>query len=304
MKKNAFTKKYSLLDKYVSDETVRSNMLTNKDLFRKYEENKELIRIFLVELESRFDVSDIETIVIETIFKYPDEILKSFITAYLNSSLEVKNKKDCYNDFKKIMFMGNDVIRYVSRNGIITNRNYKNIPEKIIDEKYDELKSGIEMFHNELLETVFRTLSISKKEFIVSLLEKDSYSVFKECFEKTPYNLVSILNLVENLNIPSSLFYKSTYEIIGIEGINKIIMSAIDSPDLLFITNIASIIKNDKCEFLKKVIEIDKLSYLKEIANEEIEAIIFDDKYLESLDIDAYLDGLRQNTYLKLKEAA
>lgn len=304
MKKNAFTKKYSLLDKYVSDETVRSNMLTNKDLFRKYEENKELIRIFLVELESRFDVSDIETIVIETIFKYPDEILKSFITAYLNSSLEVKNKKDCYNDFKKIMFMGNDVIRYVSRNGIIVSRNYKNIPEKIIDEKYDELKSGIEMFHNELLETVFRTLSISKKEFIVSLLEKDSYSVFKECFEKTPYNLVSILNLVENLNIPSSLFYKSTYEIIGIEGINKIIMVAIDSPDLLFITNIASIIKKDKCEFLKKVIEIDKLSYLKEIANEEIEAIIFDDKYLESLDIDAYLDGLRQNTYLKLKEAA
>lgn len=304
MKKNAFTKKYSLLDKYVSDETVRSNMLTNRDLFRKYEENKELIRIFLVELESRFDVSDIETIVIETIFKYPDEILKSFITAYLNSSLEVKNKKDCYNDFKKIMFMGNDVIRYVSRNGIITNRNYKNIPEKIIDEKYDELKSGIEMFHNELLETVFRTLSISKKEFIVSLLEKDSYSVFKECFEKTPYSLVAILNLVENLNIPSSLFYKSTYEIIGVEGINKIIMVAIDSPDLLFITNIASIIKNDKCEFLKKVIEIDKLSYLKEIANEEIEAIIFDDKYLETLDIDAYLDGLRQNTYLKLKEAA
>ena len=304
MKKNAFTKKYSLLDKYVSDETVRNNMLTNKDLFRKYEENKELIRIFLVELESRFDVSDIETIVIETIFKYPDEILKSFITAYLNSSLEVKNKKDCYNDFKKIMFMGNDVIRYVSRNGIIVSRNYKNIPEKIIDEKYDELKSGIEMFHNELLETVFKTLSISKKEFIVSLLEKDSYSVFKECFEKTPYNLVAILNLVENLNIPSSLFYKSTCEKIGIEGINKIIMVAIDSTDLLFITNIASIIKNDKCEFLKKVIEIDKLSYLKEIANEEIEAIIFDDKYLESLDIDAYLDGLRQNTYLKLKEAA
>lgn len=304
MKKNAFTKKYSLLDKYVSDETVRSNMLTNKDLFRKYEENKELIRIFLVELESRFDVSDIETIVIETIFKYPDEILKSFITAYLNSSLEVKNKKDCYNDFKKIMFMGNDVIRYVSRNGIIVSRNYKNIPEKIIDEKYDELKSGIEMFHNELLETAFKTLSISKKEFMVSLLEKDSYSVFKECFEKTPYKLVAILNLVENLNIPSSLFYKSTYEKIGIEGINKIIMVAIDSPDLLFITNIASIIKNDKCEFLKKVIEIDKLSYLEEIANEEIEAIIFDDKYLESLDIDAYLDGLRQNTYLKLKETA
>lgn len=297
-------KKYSLLDKYILDETTRSNMLTNKDLFRKYEENKELIRIFLIELESRFDVTDIETIIIETIFKYPDEILKSFITAYLNSSLEVKNKKDCYNDFKKIMFMGNDVIRYVSRNGIIVSRNYKNIPEKIIDEKYDELKSGIEMFHNELLENVFKTLNISKKEFIVALLEKDSYSIFNSCFDKTPYNLESILNLVENLNIPSSLFYKSTSEKIGIEGINKIIMLTIDYNDSLFITNIASIIKNDKCEFLKKVIEIDKLSYLNEIANEEIEAIIFDDKYLESLDINAYLNGLRQNTYLKLKEAA
>ena len=133
MKKNAFVKKYSLLDRYIIDETIRNNMLANKDLFRKYEENQELIRIFLIELESRFDVSDIETIIMETIFKYPDEILKSFITAYLNSSLDVKNKKDCYNDFKKIMFMGNDVIRYVSRNGIITSRNYKKKPEKIID---------------------------------------------------------------------------------------------------------------------------------------------------------------------------
>lgn len=304
MKKNAFTKKYSLLDRYIIDETIRNNMLANKDLFRKYEENQELIRIFLIELESRFDVSDIETIIMETIFKYPDEILKSFITAYLNSSLDVKNKKDCYNDFKKIMFMGNDVIRYVSRNGIITSRNYKNIPEKIIDEKYDELKSGIEMFHNELLENVFRTLSISKKEFIVSLLEKDSFLVFKECFEKTPYNLISILNLIENLNIPSSLFYKSTYEIIGLDGINKIIMSAIDSNDLLFITNITSIIRNNKCEFLNKIIDKDRLSSLNEITNEEIESISFDDKYLENLDIDAYLNGLRQNSYLKLKETA
>ena len=48
----------------------------------------------------------------------------------------------------------------------------------------------------------------------------------------------------------------------------------------------------------------DLYIYKDEITNEEIESISFDDKYLENLDIDAYLNGLRQNSYLKLKETA
>lgn len=302
MKKNNFEKKYSLFTKYITDDITRKNMLDNRDLFRRYEENKELIKTFLYELDNRFTVEEIKEIITETIFKYPDEILKSFITAYLNSSEAVKSKSDCYNDFKRIMFMGEDVIRYVTRNGIITDRTYKNIPEKIIDEKYKELKSGIEIFNNELLENAYKNLNVEQKRLVVDLLEMNSFDVFKECFERFNYNLSSILNLIINLEIPIELFDKKCVETLTVEGMIEIVDNSLNSS--LFVSNIATLISNDKVNFIKKVIEVDTLSLLSEISNEEISAIIFDDKYLESMDIKAYLASLHQNTLKKMKEAA
>lgn len=302
MKKNNFEKKYSLFTKYINDDITRKNMLDNHDLFRRYEENKELIKTFLYELDNRFTIREIREIITETIFKYPDEILKSFITAYLNSSETVKSKSDCYNDFKRIMFMGEEVIRYVTRNGIITDRTYKNIPEKIIDEKYKELKSGIEVFNNELLENAYKNLNVEQKRLVVDLLEMNSFDVFKECFERFNYSLSSILNLIINLEIPIELFDKRCAETLTVEGMVKIVDNSLNSS--LFVSNIATLISNDKVNFIKKVIEVDTLSLLSEISNEEISAIIFDDKYLESMDIKAYLASLHQNTLKKMKEAA
>ncbi len=43
-------------------------MLDNKDLYRKYQENEELIKIFIIELKNRFDIETVKNIIIETIF--------------------------------------------------------------------------------------------------------------------------------------------------------------------------------------------------------------------------------------------
>lgn len=308
MKKSNFDKKYPLFSKYIADEQTRKNMLDNKDLYRKCQDNYELIRIFLIELDNRFEASVITKIITEIIFKYPDEILKSYITAYLNSDETIKNKENSFNDFKKIMFMGEDVIKYVSRNGLINDRSYKNIPERIIDEKYDELKSGVEMYKNELLDHVFKTLSIEKKKFVIDLLENDSYYSFVECFKESSYSLVSILNLVENLNIGASLFYSSTLDFLDIKDIKRIVVEAINASylkdDTLFMDNINTLLRNGKIRFLKEIIDIDKLTDLNEISRDEIGAVLFDDKYLEELDVVSYLNGLKQSTFLKLKEVA
>ena len=39
MKKNIFSKKYPLFDKYINDENMRINMCKNQDLMRKYNNN-------------------------------------------------------------------------------------------------------------------------------------------------------------------------------------------------------------------------------------------------------------------------
>lgn len=307
MKKNSFDKKYPLFSDFISDEQIRKNMLENKDLYRKYQENEELIRIFLIELKNRFDIETVKNIIIETIFKYPDEILKSYIVSYLNSSEAIKNRKDNFNYFKKIMFMGEDIIRYVERNGIITDRRYKNIPEKILDEKYNELKSGVEMFKGELLENVFKTLNFSKKEFIVELLKLDAFQNFNEAFKDTSFSLSSILNLVNLLEIPASLFGNETSEILGIEKIKILIVKYIDYSYIessYFSKNINVLLTNGKVLFIRKLIETDNTEYLNEISNEEVENINFDEKHLDSMNLEQYLEELKKNTIRKLKEVA
>lgn len=307
MKKNSFDKKYPLFSEFILDEQIRKNMLENKDLYRKYQENEEIIRIFLIELKNRFDAETVKDIIIETIFKYPDEILKSYIVAYLNSTEAIKNKKDNFNYFKKFIFMGEDIINYVARNGIITDRGYKNIPERILDEKYNELKSGVEMFKDELLENVFKSLSFSKKEFIVDLLKIDAFPNFNEAFKETSFNLSSILNLVETLGIPASLFEQNTFDTLEIDKIKKLLVKYIDSSYIensFFSKNINILLKNGKILFIKKLIEIDKIDALNEISNDEIENITFDEKYLETMNLEQYLEELKKNTIRKLKEVA
>lgn len=302
MRKNAFEKKYSLFIKYIDDDQTRKNMLDNKELYRKYQENNELIKIFIYELDKRFTINQTFKIIKETIFKYPDEILKSFIIAYLNSSENVKSKEDVYNDFKKIIFMGEDIIKYVSRNGIIIDRSYKNIPEKILDEKYEELKSGIEIFHTELLDNVFKLLNYDQKQIIVKLLEIDSFTIFSKCFENNENGLISVLNLLLNIDISMEIFNKNNLEYLSIQDIINVLVSALENKN--FTTNINILLKNNRILFIKRLIEEDELESLNEISKEEISSIVFDDKYLKNLDIKAYIASLRQSTLRKLKEVA
>ena len=62
--------------------------------------------------------------------------------------------------------------------------------------------------------------------------------------------------------------------------------------------------KNSKTLFIRKLIEIDKIDTLNEISNEEVESITFDEKYLESMNLEQYLEELKKNTIRKLKEVA
>ena len=64
------------------------------------------------------------------------------------------------------------------------------------------------------------------------------------------------------------------------------------------------VVGNSKTLFIRKLIEIDKIDTLNEISNEEVESITFDEKYLESMNLEQYLEELKKNTIRKLKEVA
>ena len=142
--KNDFDKKYPLFAKYEFPANFKENALGNNDLARKYNQYNQSIATYLFELDKRFDIETIRNIIIETIFKNPDEIMMSVITSYLNSTEEVKSNSDYVKFYNKTSNFGVDSIEYMQQNGIVLDRSYKNIPALAIDSKYESIKTGTE----------------------------------------------------------------------------------------------------------------------------------------------------------------
>ena len=168
LRKNTFEAKYSMFTDLITDDKIRKNMLNNTDLMDKCSEMSSSITIFIHELRSFYgnDNDTIMDIVTNTIFKYPTEILKEFITAYLNSDVSVKCNPKAYVYFNKVLHYGTECIEYVAKNGIIVNpKQYKNLPNEVIKARFDYLAKDSKYGKENLID--YRNkLSINDKEYV------------------------------------------------------------------------------------------------------------------------------------------
>lgn len=191
-----FEKKYPLFVPYVIDETMKSNMLLNEDLLRKYNEHLSEISEFVKEIASRFDVETVLSLLQETVFKCPDEVLLSFIKAYLNSSEASKNNRDVMKFYNKSLHLGEECVHYIEEHGIITNRQYRDLPVMAVDEQYNKYKQDNEIFKNEILSHVYPNLTLTERRLVVSLLAKKSFGMLNNLFASVDIPLRQLLALI------------------------------------------------------------------------------------------------------------
>lgn len=214
--KVTFDKKYPLFVDIFTDETTRRNMLANEDLSRKYEANNQVIKTFIFELNKRFDIETVRKIVSDTVLKLPDNLLVSFVTAYLNSDEATKSNSDVVSFFNKTLNLGNNCINYIEENGIVANRKYKELPQVIVDNKYKELRSDNYTYPVkdgvETLDSVFEELTIPEKEFVIDLLEHDSFKHIKPIFDRFSFGLKSIIRVLKEKGVTSKLLNDKVIE--------------------------------------------------------------------------------------------
>jgi len=197
MKKvNDFEKKYPLFVPYVIDEATRANMLTNEDLLRKYHEHQEEIQSFIIDIASRFDVDTIFTLLKASVFKMPDEILLSFIKAYLASNEAAKNNQDIMKFYNNTLSLGAESVHYIENHGIITNRAWRDIPEMVIDEEYNKYKKDNEIFKGEILSHNYSALNIKEKRLVVGLLKKNSFGLLNILFSSVDISFRQLIALL------------------------------------------------------------------------------------------------------------
>ena len=224
---NTFKSKYPLLDKYITDSNVRDNLLKNHDLLRKYKLNETLIKAFVFELDKHFDKETTYKIIIDTIFAMPDVTLKSFIQSYLNSDEVTKSNSDVVKFYKKISQYGIDSTRYIEKNGIITNRTFKEIPNKVLDERFRNANTNDYVFNNIKIKDTYESLSYGEKIFLIDLLETNTFfniiSIYDKKLEKYKINnhfdLKTLLGLLITSEINSVILNQDTISKVGEDNI-------------------------------------------------------------------------------------
>lgn len=228
---NKFKSKYPLLDKYVIDSRVRDNLLKNQDLFRKYKSNETMIKAFVFELDKHFDKETIYKIIRDSIFTMPDITLSSFIESYLNSDEVTKSNSDVIRYYKKISQYGVDSTKYIEKNGIITNRSFKEVPNKVLTERFNTANVNDYMFNGIRISRVFDSLSYNEKMLLLYLLENGIYNSFN-----TIYDLkLEKYNIHNHFDIKTLLGLLITNEI-DTEILNKDVISKVGEDNLLFLS--------------------------------------------------------------------
>lgn len=279
-KRTNFDKKFPLFVKYIQDPLMQSNMVDNADLLRKYDAYSETIEVFLKELDKRFDVYTVRNIIVEAIIKLPDSIMVSLITAYLNSNEEAKSNSEFITYYNRTSNMGMDSLNYIEKNGLITNRTFKDIPFKAIDLKYESVRSGAEQFNGVGLNEIYGTLSYDERKFIISLIEAKIVESFDELFEKFQFSFKSLISILMLRGIDAGILNQQALKGLGSDHLLILVCLLLDNDDSLpAIANIKELLRLGRFELLKLIINDNLLPLLarvdvSEFADKEDDLVI------------------------------
>jgi len=292
IRSNSFEKKYAILAPFIVDTNVRNNMLNNKDLLSKYERNNSLIKAYVTELSNRFDNETVRKMIIETIFKLPEELLVSFITAYLNSNEVTKSNSNCFSFYNKTLVYGKEVVKYIEENGIVSNRDYKNLPKVIIDKKFNDiiLKRVITYGGQNVL-MMKEQLTSQEKSLLVSFIETNNFEVLDLLFSPY-YELKKLLAFLNAIGINTNLINRKNLNELGAE---KLLILIIKNFTLYGdinlknnITTLSLMLENERKDLINALIERDlvHLSYN------------VDDNKIDTISIEEMIDVINTSKYV------
>ena len=228
---NKFKSKYPLLDKYVVDSSVRDNLLKNQDLYRKYKTNESMIKAFVYELDKHFDKETIFNIIRDSIFAMPDVTLQSFMESYLNSDEVTKSNSDVIRYYKKISQYGIESTKYIEKNGIITNRTFKELPAKLLNDKFNNANINDYSFNKVKLSAIYESLSYGEKLFLIDILENNLYESFNSIYDTK----LAKYNINNHFDIKTLLHLLISNEI-DTEILNKDVISKVGEDNILFLS--------------------------------------------------------------------
>lgn len=280
-KTETFETKYPLFVDIFSEPFIRQNMMNNEDLVRKYNANNAIIKTFIYELRKRFDIETVRKIVEDTILKFPDNLLITFVTSYLNSDEATKSNSDVVSYFKKTMNLpknSEECINYITENGIVASRKYKDLPNIVIDDKYKELRSDTYTYYegkkNVKLDDVYYDLTYPERELVIDLLEKGSFDLLDPIFERFDYSLRTVLSILTIKGIDSKIINHEVVESLTPYFTMLMILFIIETEKHVnVINNLVELINTSRWEMIKYLICYSLIDSLGDLSVIEVSSL-------------------------------
>lgn len=281
IRSNSFEKKYPILAPFIKDSEVRNNLLNNKDLLMKYEKNNSLIKAYVNELSNIFDNETVRKMIIDTVFKLPEELLVSFITAYLNSDDITKRNSNCLMYYNKTVVYGKEVVKYIEENGIVSNRDYKKLPKVIVEKKFNDIiLKQVLTYGGENILMMREQLTLQEKSLLITFIESNNFNVLDLLFsEYVPFK--KLLVLLNATGINTNIINNKNLNTYGAEKLIAIVMINFSLyGDINLKNNIETIslmLKENRKDLIDKLLEYNLVPYTFFIDNDSIETITVDE---------------------------
>ena len=277
IRSNAFEKKYPLLAPFITDTNVRNNMLNNKDLMAKYDRNNSLIKAFVNQLTISFDKETGKKLIENTIMKLPDELLVSFMTAYLNSDDVTKYNSDCLSYYMRSVNLGKEVVKYIEEHGIVSNRDYKNLPKVIVDKKFNDIiLKQVPTYGEQNILMMNSELTLQEKSLFITFVESNNYNVLDMLFSNY-YDLKTILAFLNLTGVNTNIINNDSLNFLGevplINVVFKLFASYNDINLSRNIKTITSILESGRSDLIYVLIQNDFINLAYMLENEVFDVI-------------------------------
>ena len=280
-----FETKYPLFVDIFGEPFIRQNMMENQDLYRKYIANNAIIKTFIYELNKRFDVETVRKIVEDTVLKLPDNLLVSIVTSYLNSDEATKSNPDVVQYFNKTVNLNEktkECINYITENGIVANRSYKNIPNILTDDRYKELDTSA-LFYIEgrnvvKVDDIYETLTYPERELLIQFIESENFDYIGKVFERFNYSLKSILTLLVMKGIDTKIINQEVIETLTPYFTMLLVCFILDTEKHEeVVKNLHSLINKQRYELIKHLICYSLIEELALFKADELATLSDDD---------------------------
>lgn len=283
-----FERKYPLFKAYFTDINERNNMLNNADLYRKYKAYDNTISFYLLELKANFSDLEIKKFIKETIIKLPDEVMTSFITAYLNSDTIVKSNSEVFNFYLKTQELGENAVHFVESHGIIASDDYLQISEYVRYEKINQDEEErqheldlVEMEFNQFykedlsfkeddIRSVFNQVSLAYKKVINELIKNNLINILDEVFADTKYNFYQVLLIINNYHFENNIINLNVLHNISASSLYYLLMEIIDADSDRVKRNVIKLISKHRYELLLILINTNRIKDLDCFADDQI----------------------------------